>query len=120
MAAMSGEGELAAWLRLVLVLERDRWCGLEAAYAPNVEREGEVLWRQAQEQADRCKAELAILEQHRPEFIDYRDGDGIERSSRECIECEPSGTPDNWPCPTVRLLASGYKHRPGYREEWKP
>jgi hypothetical protein len=23
-------------------------------------------------------------------------------------------------CRTVRLLASGYKHRPGYQEEWKP
>ncbi len=26
-----------------------------------------------------------------------------------------------YPCRTVRLLASGYRHRPGYREqEWKP
>lgn len=22
--------------------------------------------------------------------------------------------------PVIRLLGSGYRHRPGYREEWKP
>lgn len=66
----------------------------------------------------RCEAELAILDEHHPEDADYRDGDGIERTSRECITCEPPGTPDNYPCPTVRLLAAGYKHWPGYRAEW--
>ena len=69
----------------------------------------------------RCEAELAIMDEHAPEWIDYRDGDGIERASRECIACEPPGTPDNYPCRTVILLASGYRHWPGYREEdWKP
>lgn len=68
----------------------------------------------------RCEAELAILDEHAAEWEDYRDGDGIERTSLECSTCEPPGTPDNYPCRTVRLLASGYKHRPGYEEAWKP
>jgi len=68
----------------------------------------------------RCEAELAILDEHGPEFTDYIDGDGIERGTWECSMCEPGGTPDNYPCKTVRLLASGYRHRPGYEEAgWK-
>jgi len=31
----------------------------------------------------------------------------------------PVGGGVKW-CPTVRLLASAYAHRPGYRDEWRP
>ncbi len=46
----------------------------------------------------------AVLKIHRPVWNDYVDGDGIERSSHDCAECEPPGTPDNWPCPTYRAI----------------
>lgn len=62
----------------------------------------------------------AILALHHPVWNDYVDGDGMERGSYECAECEPTGTPDNWPCKTVRQLAAEFAGQPGYREEWKP
>jgi hypothetical protein len=59
-----------------------------------------------QETLARCKAELAILDQHPSnDFEKYP----------ECAHCAV----EHFPCRTVRLLGSGYKHRAGYREEWK-
>lgn len=26
--------------------------------------------------------------------------------------------PEEWPCPTLRLLASGHLHAPGFEPEW--
>lgn len=66
----------------------------------------------------RCEAELAILVEHAPEWADYVDGDGIGRTNLQCKTCEPPGTPDNYPCRTVRLLLGAYKHRSGYGERW--
>src|SRR6266568_8021922 len=57
-------------------------------------------------------AKRAILEWHQPEWADYVDGDGIERATHECAECEPPGTPDNWPCRTVRALVAVYSGHP--------
>jgi hypothetical protein len=65
----------------------------------------------------RCDAELAILNKHKPE--DWAEGD-------QCCGCCLSNrsdyaeldVPDPWPCETLRLLASGYRHRPGYQETW--
>lgn len=39
--------------------------------------------------------------------------------------CGSCGTSDGWndvnyPCPTMRALASAFASRPGYRKEWKP
>ena len=62
-----------------------------------------------------CEAKLAILDEHRS-FDPASDWLG-----GFCATC---GEVDHrrvaWPCRTVRLLGSGYRHRPGYREEWKP
>lgn len=55
----------------------------------------------------------AVLKLHRPVWNDYADGDGIERSSRDCAECEPPGTPDNWPCPTVRAIRAALGEETG-------
>jgi hypothetical protein len=55
----------------------------------------------------RCEAELAILDLHASN--DY------ERYP-ECVHCAVEA----FPCRTVRHLGYGYRHRPGYREEWKP
>jgi hypothetical protein len=61
-----------------------------------------------------------LIEIHRPEWEDYVDGDGIERSSYQCAECEPPGTPDNYPCRTLRTIAIIYCDHPDYRQEWAP
>jgi hypothetical protein len=76
----------------------------------------------------RCEAELAILDEH------ASDGDRIDPECVGCAARHPASCECGWqsaggqhwrtaapyPCRTVRLLASGYKHRPGYREEdWK-
>ena len=65
----------------------------------------------AGEQTARCEAELAILDEHH--YMNLGD----------CGRCRGYGPHSlfmPYPCTTVRLLASGYKHRPGYREEdWK-
>ena len=66
----------------------------------------------------RCEAELAILVEHAPEWADYMAGARIERTSLHCKTCEPPGTPDNYPCCTVRLLLSAYRYRSGYGERW--
>ena len=65
----------------------------------------------------RCEAELAILDLHRP----VAEGSGW----LECQECGPNNDTSGilavpgqgetfWPCATVRLLAGGYRHRPGF------
>lgn len=64
----------------------------------------------------RCEAELAILDLHGGEWLDQDLADGDYRVRQVCTRCDDG----YWPCRTVRLLASGYRHRPGYREEWKP
>jgi len=50
-----------------------------------------------------CDAKLAILEEH-PES---NEGAG-------CGGCQHWP----WPCPTLRLLASAYRHRDGYAGHW--
>lgn len=54
-----------------------------------------------------CEAKLAIL--------DYHVSNNFEKYP-ECTHCAV----EHWPCRTVRLLASGYRHRDGYRQGWKP
>ncbi|MGW2933965.1 DUF6221 family protein [Streptomyces sp. NPDC001156] len=45
--------------------------------------------------------------------------DGI--TNLDCSTCGGEETlSPSWPCPTIRLLASVYADRPGYREEWRP
>jgi hypothetical protein len=63
----------------------------------------------------RCEAELAILGEHAPQ----RDYPG---KCQRCIT-DRKGYPEEWadddyPCLTVQLLASGYRHREGYAAHW--
>ena len=91
----------------------------------------------------RCEAELAILDEHAGE-ADYPPESIAEHRARGwpeeqlaamagmvyCARCHmpvDDAREDEsqclgviYPCRTVRLLASGYRHRPGYREEWAP
>ena len=68
------------------------------------------------------KAKRAIVAMHRLVFEDYRDGDGMERSSADCAKCGTDGryTSDTYPCNTLRQIAAVYSDHPSYREEWKP
>lgn len=67
----------------------------------------------------RCEAELAILDEHGP-AADY-PADYPAKCQR-CITGR-RGYPDEWPdddypCRTAHLVASGYRHRPGYGDHW--
>jgi hypothetical protein len=52
----------------------------------------------------RCEAELAILDEH-------AEGWQIGDPLRDCQW-------ETWPCRTLRLVASGYRHREGYAQHW--
>ena len=84
----------------------------------------------------RCEAELAILDEHfiltnenrieaYEEFsvVPWGAKGGAGDQGSGCVTCHyygMGGVKGYGICRTVRLLASGYKHRPGYREEdWK-
>lgn len=54
-----------------------------------------------------CEAKLAILERH------LGDPDSAIGGAW-CVVCDFQ----HLPCPTVRLMASGYRYRPGYQEAW--
>ena len=60
----------------------------------------------------RCEAELAILDEH-------GGAPGIDPGEVCCVRCGDYPQEPH-PCRTVRLLASGYRHRPGYQEAWAP
>lgn len=109
------DDDFAVWLRRQIEADLSKWRGLAAAYLPNVEREGEVLYFDALERVADHEAKLAILDEH-------RQGD---KGSVWCSRCDPdsdmyTSTIVFYPCRTVRLLGSAYRHRLGYREEWKP
>jgi hypothetical protein len=85
----------------------------------------------------RCEAELAILDEHaltwpdgQPEYehldesvTDSRGGVHYMPVKGDLIPpytCRICGYDDGRPCMTVSLLAGGYRHWPGYREEdWR-
>lgn len=70
-----------------------------------------------------CDAKLRLPGLHQP--VEGVGGD------TECEACGPNnGSPPGliavirdddgfWPCATVQVLASGYRHRPGWREAWQ-
>ena len=68
----------------------------------------------------RCEAELAILDEHdesdTPEELRHGHWEG-HGSNERWIRDEPNDCPvcrEESPCRTVRLLAGGYKYRPGF------
>lgn len=65
----------------------------------------------------RCDTELAILNEHYGPTACRMCSDRIPDEMRTpgsdlWLRQEPS------PCKTVRLIAQGYRHRPGYQEAW--
>ena len=99
-------------------------------------REDTAEWMAANDPQDtiaRCEAELAILDEH---YILYRSdtSEKYEQFSiisppfppmeRGCVTCHyasQGGVNGYGICRTVKYVASGYKHKPAYREEdWRP
>lgn len=89
----------------------------------------------------RCEAELGILDAHRlvvadrglPEqgqswgsargyriIAEHPDEKDIERAAGMHWDLDCREYRKRFPCRTVRLLGTGYKHRPGYQESWAP
>ena len=76
----------------------------------------------------RCDAELAILDEHapvhawRPFSARPGRGDGEHVGCKKCVTWIEGRIPEReaYPCRTVRLLAQGYRHRPGWKQEWRP
>lgn len=72
-----------------------------------------------------CDAHEAILKVHNVWSVVY-PGDTVDADpDGHCVGCgfdamEEYRTEDVNNCPTLRALALAYRHRPGYREEWKP
>ncbi|MET9909649.1 DUF6221 family protein [Streptomyces sp. NPDC006476] len=64
-------------------------------------------------------AKRRIIEEHKPAVPKARPN-----RERGCLACttaqEWDATANEANCLTLRLLASPYKDRPGYREEWRP
>jgi len=111
----------------------DTWHGVWAAGDSSLTRL--MAASDPQDTIARCEAELAILDEH---FILTNDnryespydeysvvprgmpgGPGDQKAG--CVTCHYKGfgaVEGFGICRTVRLLVSGYRHRPGYREEW--
>ena len=104
--------------------ESDSWIVTDATGEPLIYDEGtpslgearHIALNDPQDVIARCEAELAILDAH-------------EQDEGWCLYCERNCkcdlgddcVEDSWrayPCPTVRLLASGYRHREGYAGHW--
>lgn len=78
--------------------------------APSEEEAAHIAENDPQDTIARCEAELAILAEH------------IHMNGGSCLICHyqvgPQFRPAPFPCRTVRLLASGYRHRDGFDERW--
>ena len=112
----SSEEEPVAWLRNEI--EQDRVFAAACLARPMFGSDLEAI----AERVARCEAELAILDEHRGDPSEWggRRPDGAwQRQGLVCMSCghDDGHSGVAWPCRTVRLLAGGYKHRPGYREE---
>lgn len=107
------DDDFAVWLQRQIEADLSEWREQEAAFLRDVEREGDWLYFKARERVAHCEAELAILDACNSQVREATlQADII--STEEYVATEAIGAL------VVRLLGSGYRHRPGYREEWKP
>ncbi|NRQ40153.1 hypothetical protein HII36_51270 [Nonomuraea sp. NN258] len=65
----------------------------------------------------RCQAELALLYEHTPVA---EDGVHCPRCVTRTRDAATPCPPEHAPCEVLRLLAFGYRHRPGWKPEWAP
>ena len=109
--------------------DRDTWDGVHPMGDSSLTRLMEA--NDPQDTIARCEAELAILDEHALTWPDgepeYENLDEPVTDSRGGIHyvpvkgdpvspytCKICGYDNGGPCRTVRLLAGGYKHRPGF------
>lgn len=74
-------------------------------------------------QLDDIRAKRHLLDEHRPDPI----GKFGSPERPRCTTClsdregyEELWLADEWPCRTVRIVVSGYRHRDGWQEGWAP
>ncbi|OPG13654.1 DUF6221 family protein [Microbispora sp. GKU 823] len=115
--------ELITWLRATIEGDlakakaaNDSSVEWAAQYAGDCALDAEAEHIQANLPRDavaRCEADLAILDEHAPGWV------GLKMERQVCMVHDPRSG-DSWPCRTVRLLARGYRHRPGWQQGWAP
>lgn len=98
--------DLVTWLRERIESDLSEWRVREAHFLAGREREGDYHYFEARERVARCEAELAILDLYEQQAA--KDNNAMEEDRTWLL------------ARVVRLLATGYRHRTGYREEWKP
>lgn len=76
-----------------------------------------IVLNHPQDTIARCETELALLADHSDFDFPANEDDGPGGYSWTA-RCDGCGQPT--PCRTARLLASGYRHRPGWLPEWAP
>ena len=92
-----------------------------------------IIRHDPRNEAARCEAALAVLDEH---YILHREDrsevyeefsvtphPGAEGCDYGCVTCHYRGMGSVWGkgyCRTVRLLASGYRNRPRYAAQWAP
>jgi Family of unknown function (DUF6221) len=124
--------DLVAWLRPKVEADLTGWRERETHFRAVREREGDYHYFEAREQVARLEAQLAILDEH---YILWRHDTsetyeefsvvavGSADKDHGCVTCHyygMGGVKGYGYCRTVRHLGAAYRHRPGYREEWKP
>lgn len=94
--------ELVAWLRAEIDADRD-----DAAHRLRLSRMTAAHRAKLIEKLDRAQAELAVLGLYERQAA---------KQWENCMEEDRM-----WVLgPVVQLLASGYRHREGFKEEWLP
>ena len=98
---MAGD-DLVGWLRAEITGDRD-----DAARRLRLSRMSAAHRGRLMEKLDRANAELAVLDRYERQ---------ADRRWENCLEEDRMWVLD----PVVRLLASGYRRREGFNEEWLP
>lgn len=118
--------ELVTWLREQI--DRDR-TEVESGRGPHAHgcNYVECCCDEDAETLARCEAYEAVLREHfrYDAWLSENVPDLRPRTDPSCMGCgrdneEEPRTKNINECPTLRALALAYRHRPGYREEWRP
>ncbi|MEU7743543.1 DUF6221 family protein [Nonomuraea sp. NPDC049158] len=80
----------------------------DAGHAPSMRDAVHIARHDPRDVMARCAAELRLIAAH-----GHGAGDEGGRAGED-------GHADEGPCDTLRLLAYGYRHRPGWQPEWAP
>lgn len=97
--------DLVTWLRVQIESDLGEWH--EPHFRAARDRESDHRYFEARERVAQLEAALAILDLYKKQAA--KEFSNAMEEDRTWVLA-----------PVVRLLASGYRHRPGYREEWKP